>query len=175
VKLAEQSKLRRWVQADAEALARLANNRKIWLNLRDRFPHPYTRADADGWIAHCEAETGTPTQFAIDLDGEAIGGIGVEMKSDVHRLTAEIGYWIGEPYWGNGIASAAVVEMTRYAFAEFPLERLEALVFEWNPASRRVLEKAGYVLEGRLARCIVKDGRIGDGFLYAAISRPACP
>jgi RimJ/RimL family protein N-acetyltransferase len=169
LKLAERIKLRRWVQTDAEALARLANNRKIWLNLRDRFPHPYTRADADGWIAHCEAETGKPTQFAIDLDGVAIGGIGIEMKSDVHRLTAEIGYWIGEAYWGAGIASAAAVEMTRYALAEFPLQRLEALVFEWNPASRRVLEKAGYILEGRMARCIVKDGRIGDGFLYARL------
>jgi ribosomal-protein-alanine N-acetyltransferase len=169
VKLADRIILRRWVQTDAEALAQLANNRKIWLNLRDRFPHPYTRADADGWIAHCESETGKPTQFAIDLDGVAIGGIGIEMKSDVHRLTAEIGYWISEAYWGEGIASAAVVEMTRYALAEFLLQRLEALVFEWNPASRRVLEKAGYVLEGRLARCIVKDGRIGDGFLYARL------
>jgi ribosomal-protein-alanine N-acetyltransferase len=72
VKRAEQIRLRRWVQADAEALARLASNRKIWLNLRDRFPHPYTRADADGWIAHCAAETGKPTQFAIDLDGVAL-------------------------------------------------------------------------------------------------------
>jgi ribosomal-protein-alanine N-acetyltransferase len=167
--IADRIRLRRWVQSDAEALAQLADNRQIWLNLRDRFPHPYTRADADGWIAHCAAESGQPTQFAIDLEGLAIGGIGVEMKSDVHRLTAEIGYWVGEPYWGEGIASAAVVEMTRYAFAEFPLERLEAMVFEWNPASRRVLEKAGYVLEGRLARCIVKDGRIGDGFLYARL------
>jgi len=169
MKTADKIRLRRWVQADAEGLARLADNRNIWINLRDRFPHPYTRADADGWIAHCAAETGKPTQFAIDLDGVAIGGIGVEMKSDVHRLTAEIGYWIGEPHWGEGIASAATVEMTRYAFAEFPLERLEALVFEWNPASRRVLEKAGYVLEGRLTRCIVKDGRIGDGYLYARL------
>jgi RimJ/RimL family protein N-acetyltransferase len=169
VKIADPIKLRRWAAADAEVLARLANNRNIWINLRDRFPHPYTRADADGWIAHCQAETGQPTQFAIDLDGVAIGGIGVEMKNDVNRLTAEIGYWIGEPYWGNGIASAAVVEMTRYAFAEFPLERLEAMVFEWNPASRRVLEKAGYTLEARVARSIVKDGRIGDGFLYALL------
>jgi ribosomal-protein-alanine N-acetyltransferase len=110
VKLAERIKLRRWAPGDAEGLARLANNPKIWLNLRDRFPHPYTRADADGWIAHCEDETGKPTQFAIDLDGTAIGGIGLEMLGDVHRQTVEIGYWIGEPYWGNGIASAAVAK-----------------------------------------------------------------
>jgi len=91
------------------------------------------------------------------------------LLSDVHRLTADIGYWIGEPHWGSGIASAAVVEMTRYAFAEFPLQRLQALVFEWNPASRRVLEKAGYTLEARLARCIIKDGRLGNAYLYARL------
>jgi len=167
--LAARIKLRRWIPTDADLLARLADNRKIWINLRDRFPHPYTRADADAWIAHYGAEAGPPTQFAIDLDGVAIGGIGIEPLSDVHRLTAEIGYWIGEPYWGLGIATAALTEMTRYVFAEFLLERLQALVFEWNPASRRVLEKAGYTLEARVARCIIKDGRVGDGFLYARL------
>jgi ribosomal-protein-alanine N-acetyltransferase len=167
--LADRISLRRWTPTDCDSLVRLADNRKIWINLKDRFPHPYTRADADGWIAHCVAEAGPPSQFAIDLDGLAIGGIGLERLSDVHRLTADIGYWIGEPYWGHGIATAALTEMTRYAFAEFPLERLQALVFEWNPASRRVLEKAGYTLEAQLARCIIKDGRLGDGFLYAQL------
>lgn len=165
--LADRIKLRRWIPADADLLARLADNREIWITLKDRFPHPYTRADADAWIAHCAAEAGPPTQFAIDLDGRAIGGIGIEPLSDVHRLTAEIGYWIGEPYWGQGIATAALTDMTRYVFAEFPLVRLQAMVFAWNPASRRVLEKAGYTLEARVARGIIKDGRVGDGFLYA--------
>ena len=90
--LSDRIKLRRWIPTDADALARLAHNRKLWINLRDRFPHPYTRADADAWIAHCQAEAGQPIQFAIDLDGLAIGGIGIEPLSDVHRLTAEIGY-----------------------------------------------------------------------------------
>jgi ribosomal-protein-alanine N-acetyltransferase len=157
--------LRRFAPTDADALVRLADNRRIWINMRDRFPHPYTRVDADRWIAHCHAEAGQPTQFAIDLNGLAIGGIGVELFDDVHRLTAEIGYWVGEPYWGQGIATAALTQMSRYAFAEFPLERIQALVFEWNPASRRVLEKAGYTLEARLARSITKDGRLGDCFL----------
>jgi [ribosomal protein S5]-alanine N-acetyltransferase len=167
--LADRISLRRWAPTDPDSLVRLADNRQIWINLKDRFPNPYTRADADGWIAHCEAEAGTPTQFAIDLDGLAIGGIGIEPLSDVHRLTADVGYWIGEPYWGNGIATAALTEMTRYAFAEFPLERIQALVFEWNPASRRVLEKAGYALEAQLARYVVKDGRLGDAYLYARL------
>lgn len=169
MKLDDRIVLRRWAPTDADALARLADNRSIWLNLKDRFPHPYARTDAEAWIAHCQAETGSPTQFAIALDGVAIGGIGLEPMSDVHRLTAEIGYWIGEPYWGKGIASAAVIEMTRYAFAEFPLARLQAMVFEWNPASRRVLEKAGYMLEARLARWIIKDARLVDAFLYARL------
>jgi ribosomal-protein-alanine N-acetyltransferase len=167
--LADRIVLRRFAPADADSLVRFADNLKIWINLRDRFPHPYTRADAEGWIAHCAAEAGTPTHFAIDLDGLAIGGVGLERFNDVHRLTAEIGYWIGEPYWGNGIATAALTEMTRYAFAHFPFERIQAMVFEWNPASRRVLEKAGYALEARLARAIMKDGRLGDGFLYARL------
>jgi [ribosomal protein S5]-alanine N-acetyltransferase len=167
--LADRISLRRWTPSDTDSLVRLADNRKIWINLKDRFPHPYTRADADGWIAHCAAEAGTPTQFAIDLDGLAIGGIGLERLSDVHRLTADTGYWIGEPYWGHGIATAALTEMTRYAFAEFPFERIQALVFGWNPASRRVLEKAGYTLEARLARCIIKDGRLGNAFIYAQL------
>jgi RimJ/RimL family protein N-acetyltransferase len=164
---ADRITLRRWAPTDAHSLVRLADNRKIWINLKDRFPHPYTRADADGWIAHCAAEAGSPTQFAIDLDGLAIGGIGIERLNDVYRLTADIGYWLGEPYWGKGIATAALIEMTRYAFAEFPFERIQALVFEWNPASRRVLEKAGYALEAQLARYVVKDGRLGSAFLYA--------
>ncbi|MBI3759063.1 MAG: GNAT family N-acetyltransferase [Deltaproteobacteria bacterium] len=169
MKLGDRIVLRRWAPTDADALAHLANNRNIWLNLKNRFPHPYARTDAEAWIAHCQAETGSPTQFAIDLDGAAIGGIGVEQMNDVHRMTAEVGYWVGEPHWGNGIASAAVIEMTRHAFAEFPLVRLQAMVFEWNPASRRVLEKAGYMLEARMARCIIKDGRLGDAFLYARL------
>jgi len=163
--LPDRISLRQWASSDADSLVQLANNRDIWINLRDRFPHPYTHTDADGFIAHCAAETGKPIQFAIDLDGLAIGGIGIERLEDVHRLTAEVG--LGEPYWGNGIATAALTKMTRYAFAEFPFERIQALVFEWNPASRRVLEKAGYALEASFARCIFKDGRLGGAFLYA--------
>ncbi len=161
--------LRPWTRADIESLVRYANNRSVWINLRDIFPHPYTRAGAEKWIEHCESEASKPANFAIELSGEAIGGVGVRLLDDVHRLTAEIGYWIGEPFWGKGIATEALKRTTRYAFAEFGLERLQATVFEWNPASARVLEKAGYVLEGRMRRFIIKDGRIGDAFMYALL------
>ncbi len=91
--------------------------------------------------------------------------------TDVNRLTAEIGYWLGEPFWGRGFATVAVKAVTEYAFATFDLQRVQATVFEWNPASARVLERAGYTFEGRLRSSIVKSGRIGDALMYAACGR----
>jgi RimJ/RimL family protein N-acetyltransferase len=167
--IATEVTLRRWRKDDCERLAALANNHKIWLNLRDRFPFPYTKADAEAWIAHCDAEAGPPTQFAIELEGELAGAIGFEPLLNERRLSAEIGYWIGEPYWGRGIATAALIEASRRAFAEFPFQRLEAQVFAWNPASMRVLEKAGYQMEGRMHRSVLKDGQITDSVIYALL------
>jgi [ribosomal protein S5]-alanine N-acetyltransferase len=161
--------MRPWRISDVATLVRYANNRKIWLNVRDRFPHPYTTADAHGWVAHCADETGAPYNFAIEFEGGAIGGIGIEFFDDVHRLTAEIGYWLGEPFWGRGFATLALQAVTQYAFATFHLGRIQATVYEWNPASARVLEKAGYKLEGRLRNYIIKDGRIGDALMYAIL------
>jgi RimJ/RimL family protein N-acetyltransferase len=161
--------LRPWKPADKDALVRYANNPHIWMNLRDRFPHPYTEADADVWLARSAARQEKPNTFAIDVQGEAVGGIGLDVLRDVHRIAAEIGFWVAEPFWGKGIATAAVEQLTQYAFANFPVERLQAMVFEWNPASARVLEKAGFTLEGRLRRHVIKAGRIGDSLLYARI------
>jgi RimJ/RimL family protein N-acetyltransferase len=161
--------LRRWRDVDVDALERHANNRAVWLNLRDLFPHPYTRKDAEAWIAHCSNLQEPILQFAIDLDGEPVGGIGLETFGDVHRLTAEVGYWVAEPFWGRGIATAALIETTAYAFDRFPFERLQAMVFAWNSRSARVLEKAGYTLEGTLQRSIFKDGRLIDSLLYARV------
>lgn len=165
----EKTILRPWDDNDLEALVRYADNRNIWINLRDRFPHPYTRTDGQAWIAHCQALQPPVANFAIDLNGRAIGGIGLETFGDVHRITAEVGYWVGEPFWGRGIATAALKQLSDYAFATFPLQRLQATVFGWNPASTRVLEKAGYVLEGRMRQSIIKDGRLGDLMLYARL------
>ncbi len=161
-------KLRSWEAADREALVRYANNRNVWINLTDVFPHPYTQDDADGWLARCAKDI-PPSSFAIDLAGTAIGGVGIHLLTGVYRLTAEIGYWVGEPFWGRGIATEALRQASDYAFKTFGLERLQAHVFDWNPASARVLEKAGYHLEGRLRRYIIKDGRITDSLIYARL------
>jgi ribosomal-protein-alanine N-acetyltransferase len=161
-------KLRAWRTTDVESIVLYANNKRISKNLFDRFPYPYTRADAEAWVA-LRAEDHELCNFAIELDGQAIGGVGFEAFADVLRIGANIGYWLGEPFWGKGYATAALKAATAYAFASFPLERLQAGVFEWNPASARVLEKAGYILEARRRRAVIKDGRIGDELLYVRL------
>jgi ribosomal-protein-alanine N-acetyltransferase len=161
--------LRRWRASDLENLVRYANNWNVWINLKDRFPHPYTHADARGWLAHCDAQPDPITNFAIEFDEEAIGGIGLDPHTDVHRVMASIGYWLAEPFWGRGFATSAVKALTTYAFQTFDLHRLQATVFEWNTPSARVLEKAGYTLEARLRKSIFKDGRLADTLLYARL------
>jgi [ribosomal protein S5]-alanine N-acetyltransferase len=160
--------LRPWRVGDEPSLVRHADNRNVSRNLKDRFPFPYTTADAAAWVTH--AGTRTPfTSLAIAVEGAAVGGIGIELGADVFHRSAEIGYWLGEPFWGRGIATEALRAMTDYAFAHFDICRLEAGVFGWNPASARVLEKAGYTLEGRARCAVVKDGRLGDRLLYGLV------
>jgi len=160
--------VRDWSLGDKGSLVRVANNRNIWRNLTHRFPHPYTTDDAVGFLRI--ATTQQPTSdFAIATADEVIGGIGLQRQSDVHRLTAEIGYWLGEPFWGRGIATRAVRAVTAWAFATTSLERLYACVFATNPASARVLSNAGYQFEGRMRRAVIKDGRILDQLIYAAL------
>jgi RimJ/RimL family protein N-acetyltransferase len=161
-------RIRSWRESDAPSLSRHADNRRVWLNVRDRFPHPYTLADAEFWVSRAAAAR-PETQFAIEVNGEAAGGVGVFLQEDVERFSAEIGYWLGEAYWNRGIATAVVRGFTDYAFEAFDLCRIYANVFAWNPASGRVLEKAGYQLEGRLRKSAVKDGQVLDGLLYAAV------
>ncbi len=158
--------IRSWRYEDEKTLPRHANSREVWLNLRDRFPHPYTPADARAWIQHIVGLT-PETNFAIDVDGEAVGGIGLQLHDDVERCSAEVGYWLGESYWGRGIATAALQSFTAYAFKEFRLTRVYALPFARNSSSARVLEKAGYVCEGVLRRSAIKDGVVLDQFMYA--------
>ena len=156
--------------ADAAELTRHANNRNVWLQLRDRFPHPYTIDDARRFIAfasHADPET----EFAITVRDSAIGAIGVTLGKDVERCSAEVGYWIGEPYWGRGIATRALLGFTRHAFEAYDLERLFAVPFASNAASCRVLEKAAYRLEGRMRRSAIKDGAVQDQCLYAVLRR----
>jgi ribosomal-protein-alanine N-acetyltransferase len=161
---------RTWRTRDVDALVEHANNRNVWINLKDRFPHPYTRADAESWIGMNHLVLGPPVNFAIDVGGQAIGGVGVEPLEDVFHRTAVIGYWVAEPFWGRGIATAAVQFICEYAWRTFPLDRLQATVFEWNAASARVLEKCGFTLEGRQRRAVNKDGRVGDLLLFARLA-----
>jgi [ribosomal protein S5]-alanine N-acetyltransferase len=165
----ERLTLRPWERGDIDVLAEIANDRRIWVNLRDRFPHPYTRADAEMWISICENAPAPPLSFAIEVEGRAAGGIGLEPLADVHRSTAEIGYWLGASFWGRGLATEAVIAMARYGFERLGLERIQAQVFSWNESSTRVLVKAGFAFEGRMRRHVVKDGKVGDALLYARV------
>ncbi|MDX1661758.1 MAG: GNAT family N-acetyltransferase [Gemmatimonadota bacterium] len=160
--------LRPWRDEDLDALVRHADDRRVSINLRDRFPWPYTDADAREWIETAKSQD-PPRALAIVVDGEAGGGIGVHPMSDVHRHTAEVGYWLGRVHWGRGIATEALGAVVEYAFSTFDLIRLEAQVYEWNPASARVLEKCGFTREGRMRKRVTKEDRTGDAFLYALV------
>ena len=158
--------LRPWREGDVPSLVRHANDREVWRQLRDRFPHPYTPADAEAWVGLTAAED-PPVHFAIEVGGEAVGGIGLELGEDVERISAELGYWLGRAHWGRGIVSAAASAVTAYALTELGLTRVFALPYAENRASIRVLEKAGYVREGRLRRAALKDGTVLDQELFA--------
>lgn len=161
--------LRPWRSGDEPALVRHGDDREIWRNLTDRFPHPYTHAEAVTWIARARDEVPDGGALAIELDGEAVGGVGFERKQDLARLSAEVGYWLGRAVWGRGLASEALRILTAHAFASTDLERLQATVLVWNPASGRVLEKCGYNREGLLRRSAAKDGEVVDTWLYARL------
>jgi RimJ/RimL family protein N-acetyltransferase len=161
--------IRPWRTGDAQSLASHANNRRVWLNLRDRFPHPYTIEDAQNFLQRATADTDPEKSYCLEVDGGAAGGIGLRPGEDVHRFSAEIGYWLGEAFWGKGIMTEVVVGLVNHCFANLPLNRIFATVYANNPASARVFEKAGFCLEGRLRSSVVKDGRILDSLLYARI------
>jgi len=160
--------IRDFQDADAQAFAKYANNLNVARNLRDRFPHPYTLDDAVAFIGRMR-EQDPRVAFAIANDEEAIGGIAVSPLDDVYRKSAEIGFWVAEPFWGRGIATRAVRAMTEQGFERFDIVRIQACVFEWNPASARVLEKAGYTFEGRLEKSVCKLGMIMDQLVYARL------
>jgi RimJ/RimL family protein N-acetyltransferase len=160
--------IRPWILDDAAAIQRYANSRKIWSNLRDLFPHPYSLEDARRFLGFVAKEE-PRTTFAIANETEAIGCMGLRLGSDVHRKTAELGYWLGEPFWGRGIMTEAVAEFTRWALKHFDLQRIFAQPFADNTASARVLEKAGFVCEGRMRANVFKDGKVLDSLLYAFV------
>ena len=165
--------LRLWKAKDADALVKYYNNRNIAMIMRDGFAYPYTAKNARKFLEEATQKT-PPTFYAIATPEEAIGGIGATINSDVHRLSAELGYWLAEPWWGKGIMTEAVVKFTDYIFERFGLVRIYAEPYATNTASCRVLKKAGFELEGRMKKNVIKDGQILDQFLYAKIrEKPA--
>lgn len=161
-------RIRPWRKEDAVSLQRHADNRRIWLNLRDVFPHPYTIANAEFFLELVAKEEPLAT-FAIATESEAVGCIGLRLGVDVHRQTAELGYWLGEPFWGRGMMTEAVAAFTAEAFRRYDVVRIFAEPFATNTASIRVLEKAGFTCEGMLRANVIKDGKILDTFLYAKL------
>jgi [ribosomal protein S5]-alanine N-acetyltransferase len=153
---------------DAPQLAKLANNPKIAINLRDGFRHPYSLNDAENFIKMCRNQD--PTQaFAIEFDGEYVGNIGVHPEKDVYRKSAEVGYFLGEPFWGKGIMTEAVKQIVEYGFSNFNIVRIHTGIFEYNVASQRVLEKCGFKKEAVFEKAIFENNRLWNEVRYAIL------
>ncbi len=157
--------IRKLELSDAPEIAKLANNFTIWKNLRDHFPYPYTKSDAEFFINKTQSQN--PQQsFGIIYKNKCCGIISLIVQDDVYKNSAEIGYWIGEPYWGKGITTQAIDLITRYGFEKLNLLRIYAGIFEYNIASMKILEKNGYIKEGVFQKAIVKNGSILDEHRY---------
>lgn len=157
---------RKWKSEDLDYLVEIANNAKIADNLTNHFPHPYTKAAGEGFIEM--TKTTEANILAIDLDGKAIGAIGLHPQPDLYEKNAELGYWLGEPYWGKGIMTEAIKRMTAIGFETTEINRIFARPFGSNIGSQKVLEKANYVLEAKMSKTIFKNGRYEDELIYAA-------
>jgi RimJ/RimL family protein N-acetyltransferase len=162
-------RLRPWRYSDLESLVRHADDPRVFRTVRDIFPSPYTRDDGERWLAHATS-SGRSSNVAIEVDRHAVGGIGMIPGEDVHRVRAEIGYWLGYEYWGRGVMTEAVTAFSRYLLEDRGFVRLEAPVFETNPASARVLEKSGFHLESRQVRAAIKFGHVIDVLLYVRLA-----
>ncbi len=159
-------KLRKWNENDLNSLLKYADNWEIAKNLTDLFPHPYTKEDGIKFIER--AMKADPTRvFAIEINGEASGAIGIHPKDDIFRKNAELGYWLAEPFWGNGIITKVIKEMVDYSFRNFDIDRIFATPFGSNIGSQKALEKCGFKLEARFEKTIIKKGNYEDELVYA--------
>lgn len=162
--------IRKWRLTDAPALSAALNNPKVLANLRDGLPYPYTEQDAADYIsAMLQADENSTFAFAITVNDQAIGSIGAFRQTNIHNQTAELGYYIAEPYWGKGIGTEAVQQLAAYVFENTDILRIYAEPFSYNMGSRRVLEKAGFTYEGTLRSNAVKNGRVLDMTMYARV------
>lgn len=157
--------LRPWRSSDLDSLVKHADNYNIAKWLTDQFPHPYTYESGQGYIEMVGKDNPTKV-FAIEIDGEAAGSIGVFPQSDIHQKSAEIGYWLSEKYWRNGIMSSAIRDIVKYGFNTFDIVRIYARPFSTNIGSQKVLEKAGFTLEAKLKKAIFKKGELMDELIY---------
>lgn len=162
------NKIRSFMEKDTSMLAKYANNPQIAANMQNGFPSPFSEKDAEEWIEKAITQR-KDSDFAIASDLEVIGGIGFTQKNDVFSKSAEVGYWVAEPFWGQGIATKALTAIIHYAFSNFDLIRIYAAPFECNPASSRVLEKTGFQYEGRLRKSVVKNGIVMDQLMYSLL------
>lgn len=161
--------LRKFRKSDAPRLVELANNEKISRNLTDAFPCPYTLPDAENFLSKI-LDQGIPAVFAIEYNGEYVGNIGLHERQDVYRKTADIGYFLGEPYWNKGIMTIAVNLITNYGFSKLGLARIQTGIFEYNIPSMKVLEKCGFLKEGVFRKSVYKLNRLWDEIRYAKIN-----
>ena len=159
-------KLRKWNEADLDSLVKYANNHNVAKWLTNGFPHPYTYEDGKSYLSIIANDNPTKV-FAIEVNGEAVGSIGIFPQSDIHEKNAEIGYWLAEVYWGQGIITKAIQEIVEYGFKTFDVVRIFARPFSTNLKSQRVLEKAGFVLEARLKKALYKNSEFLDELIYA--------
>ena len=160
--------IRPWKEGDENSLVKYANNVNISRNLRELFPHPYTLRDARTWIAF-NKDMLPALNMAVILSDQVIGAIGIALKEDIYRKNAEIGYWIGEPFWGRGYATAAVRLMVDHTFLNYDVTRIYASMFEHNIASRKVLEKAGFRHEATFKKALFKNGRYADEIIMSLL------
>lgn len=158
--------LRPFVTADVPSLVKYGNNKKIFDNLTDAFPYPYTEEKAQQFIAMANSHH-PPHILAIEINGEICGALGLHAQTDVHRMNMELGYWLAEPYWGKGIMSKAIPRMVAYGFANWDISRIFARPYGRNIASQKALEKAGFILEAKLEKTLFKNGNAEDEFIYA--------
>lgn len=165
--------IRRLNKNDKRVLANLANNKEIFNNVRDFFPFPYHEKDAEGFIELCSKED-PPVSFGIEYNGDLAGVAGLVLQYDIYRKSAEIGYWIGEPYWNKGIATHAVKLIIAYAFDTLKLLKLYCGVFDTNTASQKVVEKCGFEKEGILKKQLIKNNQIMDEYRYGLVN-PVLP
>lgn len=161
--------LRPWRLDDLDSLVASANDASVSRSLRDRFPYPYTGDDGLAWLTRAVDES--DRAWALEIDGNAVGGVSVHPGADVHRHSAELGYWLGQRHWGRGIMTTVVRAFAPRAMEAFHLYRLYATVYENNPASARVLEKAGFAREGVQKSAVVKRGELMDLYVYALVRR----